>query len=190
MTGAQFEQFIKFLRHSHGLGTPKEEVMDFLYDQVGNLPHEAVEWMQNRFLTLHAAKFPQVLHVAIQGLYRDWLYDHPEKRAQWATSQVAKKCNDPHCDEGLLFVYRRNDDFGYSYSSVFRCDCMRSDLAFHVSTSGKLKDAGWKMLSIGPVMKVVGKSKSHKDVDYDAVVSELESVKQYKIQHGIDDPPF
>ena len=193
MTGQQFEHFIKFLRHSHGLGTPKEEVMDFLYEQVGNLPHDAVEWMQNRFLSTHTARFPQILHTAIKELYQEWLRENPDKQS-WRKESCSRQCRVEECVDGLLFAEKEEPDLHYMASYVFRCPCLRSDAAFQIASVAKLQMAGYRVYS-GPhgTMKDSG-SINHEHVEpsvnYEAVAAELESVRRYKEQHGIDDPPF
>lgn len=133
MQPGQFRDFVRELRNSYGLtmyrGKDGEdsEVLDFLYEKVGNIPFESVAWIQEKFLQTND-RFPNRLHTAIATCYQAWLREHPGKFAGTRFSGNGT-CRNAACDNGLLHL-RKDTDQGYSAVYAYRCvDCRRSELS-------------------------------------------------------------
>jgi hypothetical protein len=94
----EFKGFIKALHNAFGKSTPSAEVLDFLYDKIGKIPGPALEWMEERFLSINE-KFPSKLHPAIMACWWDYLREHPDQRAM---DREKKEC--PYCTDGMLFL--------------------------------------------------------------------------------------
>lgn len=149
MNPIEFEEFLRFVRNAFGLamyptrkGDGQGEVVEFVFDQVGHIPSEAIPWMRDRLLSGHD-RFPAKIHAAIIECYQQWLSAHPEKRAR--DFDKPEHCRHPECDAGLLFLQSSD---GYRY--VFRCVCCRSELrGIPMARFSELRARGYAHVSPG-----------------------------------------
>lgn len=195
MRPTTFEDLIRDLRNGYGLTQyrgkqdERSEVVEYLYDKVGNLPEEFATWAKDAFFSRYK-DFPKVLHIAIQQLYQDWLQAHPEKRASYGQESAITNCRVPACEDGLLFVSKKNEQFGYNASFVFRCMCGRSPLnGIPQARYQDLMSDGYRSIKLETYQPVKPKHpvKERNVIDFTAALEELEQVKRYKQDLGICD---
>lgn len=122
MNPREFENLVRFLRNTYGLKSYIQdgEIMDFLYDQCGRIPVEAVQFIKERFVATYD-KFPGKLHNAILDVYAQWLNAHPSKKAM----SQDRGCRFDHCTGGYLHI--RWKDEGGRWEGIARCtECGRA----------------------------------------------------------------
>jgi len=111
----EFKWFIKALHNAFGKSSPGAEVLDFLYDKIGKVPGHALEWMEERFLSVNE-KFPTKLHPAIMACWWDYLREHPEQRAPHGQQEDCLYCHD-----GMLFLGRHEPIHGRVTTYAANC---------------------------------------------------------------------
>lgn len=195
MRPTTFEDLIRDLRNGYGLTQyrgkqdERSEVVEYLYDKVGNLPEEFATWAKDAFFSRYK-DFPKILHIAIQQLYQDWLQAHPEKRASYGQSSAMSNCHVSECEDGLLFVTKPSDEYGYNARYVFRCMCGRSLLnGIPQARFSDLINDGYSSTKIETFVpaKPSQPVRANNVVDFTSALQELEQVKKYKQELGMCD---
>lgn len=132
MNQSQFREFISELHNSYGKRAPGEEIMEFLWRKVGELPSKAVPWMIDRFLSMNQI-WPVKLHPAIMACWYDWRNAHPDKAASNRT--VPTNCRNPNCVDGILFLVKPSDLYQANAVYTSNCgDCKRITDQPHIET--------------------------------------------------------
>jgi len=95
---------------------PNDNTMDLWFDEVRNIPDEALEWIKSRIFKENDNK-PSNLPATMWALYNAWLQANPDKRAH----RESVDC--PDCEGGWLCLTRPVR--GYKVPPTFSAPCGR-----------------------------------------------------------------
>jgi len=116
MVQARFLDFVTDVFDYFERKRPNDNTMDLWFDEVRNIPDEALEWIKSRIFKENDNK-PSNLPATMWALYNAWLQANPDKRAH----RESVDC--PDCEGGWLCLTRPVR--GYKVPPTFSAPCGR-----------------------------------------------------------------
>ena len=128
MTKSEFEFFINKLLVYFGKEkfflseNTKRERLRVWYERVSSIPAEPLPWIQDQ-LQDNFDGLPTNIPKEVRHLWEVWLEANPGKRAY--TNKACENC--PYCQDGLMVLKIKPENYPYVIEKVCRCGHCQSD---------------------------------------------------------------
>jgi len=160
MVQARFLDFVTDVFDYFERKRPNDNTMDLWFDEVRNIPDEALEWIKSRIFKENDNK-PSNLPATMWALYNAWLQANPHKRA----FTEEKDC--PDCEGGWLVLQKRIDGYKQPISHSAPCGrCKQIPNAYYLTLEEAerkgykrtdLRASPWDGKSVKQVADAIGK---------------------------------
>jgi len=120
---------------------PNDNTMDLWFDEVRNIPDEALEWIKSRIFKENDNK-PSNLPATMWALYNAWLQANPHKRA----FTEEKDC--PDCEGGWLVLQKTIAGYNQPISHSVPCGRCRQIAAVKYLTLAEAIKAGYERTNL------------------------------------------
>lgn len=122
---------------------PKDRTMDLWFDEVRNIPDEALDWISSRIFK-ESERLPSNLPATTWALYNAWLQANPNKRA------FAQERDCPDCEGGWLVLQKRLPMYAIPISHSAPCGRCKQIPAAQYMTLFQAREKGYERLNLNP----------------------------------------
>lgn len=120
---------------------PNDNTMDLWFDEVRNIPDEALEWIKSRIFKENDNK-PSNLPATMWALYNAWLQANPDKRAH------RESVNCPDCEGGWLVLQKRLPMYAIPITHSAPCGRCKQIPAAQYMTLFQAKEKGFERVNL------------------------------------------
>lgn len=120
---------------------PKDRTMDLWFDEVRNIPDEALDWISSRIFK-ESERLPSNLPATTWALYNAWLQANPHKRA------FAQERDCPDCEGGWLVLQKRLPMYAIPISHSAPCGRCKQVPAAQYMTLFQAKEKGFERVNL------------------------------------------
>ena len=120
---------------------PNDNTMDLWFDEVRNIPDEALEWIKSRIFKENDNK-PSNLPATMWALYNAWLQANPDKRAH------RESVNCPDCEGGWLVLHKRLPMYAIPITHSAPCGRCKQIPAAQYMTMFQAKEKGFERVNL------------------------------------------